>query len=75
MVALEWARSGPEADLVQAIKAREEDLRQKPEETTASAWVCLAQTSELMRLRLARAQRGHEIRHHPGPAARRRRAL
>jgi hypothetical protein len=75
MVALDFARSGREPDLVQAIAACDEGLRQKPAETTGSAWASLTQTGELMRLRLARAQRGHEVRHHPGPAARRKRDL
>ncbi len=75
LVALDFARPGREQDLAQAVAACEEGLRSKPEGTTASAWRSLVQTSKLMRLRLARAQRGHEVRHHPGPAARRKRAL
>lgn len=75
LVALDLARSGREPDLVQAIAACEEGMRQKPEDTTASARVSLTQTAHLMRLRLARVQRGHEVRHHPGPAARRNREL
>ena len=75
LVALDFARSGREQDLAQALAACDEGLRTKPVETTASAWRSLVQTSELMRLRLARAQRGHEIRHHPGPAAQRKRVM
>jgi hypothetical protein len=75
MVALDYARSGREGDLAQAIAACEEGTRQRPAETTASSWRSLCQTAEIMRLRLARAQRGHEVRHHPGPAARRKRGL
>jgi hypothetical protein len=73
LVALDYARTGREEDLTRAITACEEGLRSKPEETTASAWRSLVQTGELMRLRLARAQRGHEVRHHPGPLVRRKR--
>jgi hypothetical protein len=75
MVALDFARSGREPDLVQAIAACEEGMQQKPEHKTASAWVSLTQTADLMRLRLARVQHGHEVRHHPGPAGRRKREL
>jgi hypothetical protein len=75
MVALGYARSGREGDLAQAIAACGEGTRHRPAETTASAWRSLCQTAEIMRLRLARAQRGHEVRHHPGPAARRKRGL
>ena len=53
MVALDFARSGREPDLVQAIAACGEGMQQKPERTTASAWASLAQTGDLMRLRLA----------------------
>ena len=76
MVALDYARTGRAEDLSQAIAACEEGLRSKPEDTTASAWRSLVQTADLMRLRLVRrAQRGQEVRHHPGPAARRKREL
>lgn len=75
MVALEWARPGREADLVAAIDACENGLRQCPEGTTASAWTALRTTCEMLRLRLLAVQRGHEIRHHPGPRAKRTRPL
>ena len=43
--------------------------------TTACAGVSVTQTADLMRLRLARVQRGHEVRHHTSPAAPRKREL
>jgi hypothetical protein len=58
MVVLDCARTGREEDLAQAIAACGEGLRTKPEVTTASAWRSLVQTSELMRLRLARPSEG-----------------
>jgi hypothetical protein len=62
-------------DLVEALAACDEGLRQRPVETSASAWASLAMTRKLLGLRLIRTQRGHEVRHHPGPNAHRRRAL
>ena len=75
MVALERARPGRESDLLQAVAACDEGLCHRPEVTTASSWSSLAMTRKLLGLRLARVQRGHQVRHHPGPNARRRRAL
>ena len=75
IVALDLARGGREADLLTAIAACDEGLRQKPARTPASAWASLAHTAQLMRLRLVRVQRGHAVRHHPGPGARRQREL
>jgi hypothetical protein len=57
MVALDYARSGREGDLAQAIAACEEGTRQRPAETTASAWRSPCQTAEIMRLRLVRQGR------------------
>ncbi len=70
MVALEWARPGREADLCAAIEAYEKGLEGWPEGTTASAWIALRRTRELLELRLATVRGGPEVRHHPGPNAR-----
>ncbi len=75
MVALERARPGREADLLDALAACDEGLAHRPAETTASTWASLAMTQNLLRLRLIRTQRGPEIRHHPGSRAKRRRGL
>ncbi len=75
IVALDRARGGREADLLAAVAACDEGLGHRPAGTTASAWMSLDRTAQLMRLRLIRAQRGHAVRHHPGPAARRQRDL
>jgi hypothetical protein len=57
MVALERARPGREADLLDALAACEEGLAHRPVETTASTWASLAMTQNLLRLRLIRTQR------------------
>ena len=68
-------RPGRESDLLEAVAACDEGLCHRPEMTSASNWASLAVTRKILALRLARVQRGHEVRHHPGPNARRRRAL
>jgi DNA polymerase III epsilon subunit-like protein len=75
MVALDTARQGREADLTEAIAYAEVGLGARPAETTATAWRSLEITRDLLVLRRARVQRGHAVRHHPGPAAARPRRL
>ena len=75
MLALDRARPGREADLLEAISLCEQGLVLRPPDTGASAWAALAQTRDLLALRLAGLRRGHVVRHHPGPNARRPRRL
>jgi hypothetical protein len=58
-----------------AIAYAEVGLGARPAETTATAWRSLEITRDLLVLRRARVQRGHAVRHHPGPAAARPRRL
>ena len=75
MLALELAKPGRVEDLAAAIRTCDEGLMHKPTETTASAWASLAMTRDVVELRRASAERGHEVRHHPGPQAKRPREL
>jgi hypothetical protein len=75
LLALELARPTRVEDLVTAIHTCDEGLIHKPKEMTASAWASLAMTRDVPELRRASAERGHEVRHHPGPNAKRPREL
>jgi hypothetical protein len=67
--------SGREDDLRQAIALCDRGLGKKLADTSASSWAALSMTRDLLNLRLTGLGRGHEIRHHPGPNARRPRRL
>ena len=69
MVALERERPGREGDLVEAINACEEGLRQRPSEITASAWAALARRRTCYGHGSPGLSGGTEVRHPPGPCA------
>jgi hypothetical protein len=75
MLALELAWLGRVEDLATAMRTCDEGLLHKPTETTASAWAALAVTRHVLESRRASAGRGREVRHHPGPNAKRPRKL
>jgi hypothetical protein len=75
MLALDRARPGREADLLEAIALCDRALAVRPSDSTASSWAALRQTRDLLALRLTGVRRGHAVRHHPGPNARRPRRL
>jgi DNA polymerase III epsilon subunit-like protein len=75
MLALERSRPGRETDLIAAIALCDGVLAAQPAGTTSSSWAGLRQTRDLLDLRLGGVRRGHAIRHHPGPNARRPRRL
>ena len=67
-----WGVGFPERvdDRAAAIPTGDEGLVRMRKER-ASAWASLAMTRAMLELRRASAERGHEVRHHPGPHAKR----